>query len=602
MSLLVLVLLGVLTLLFGLGSYGLIDPDEGRYAGIPREMLARGDWITPTINGVKFFDKPALTYWSIMASYGALGVSEFAARLAMVVFGAIGVAATYALGRRAFGARAGWLGAAALLTTLIWPVMSRFVITDTPLAATTTVALCAWWLAHTEGAHAGRRTVWLALFWAILGAGVLAKGPVAVVLCFGAIVSYLLWCRPLGGWRMGWAWGVSLFFGVAAPWFIAVQARNPEFNHLFWWKQNFQRFTGGAGVPDHWEPPYYFLPLLPLVFFPWSVYAPRALTELTAILRRARSVEADERARAVAFLTFGALFTLAFFSLSKSKIVTYILPMVPLGCALLGAWFDRMWARGALKVEGFVMAVLALATGIGLLVARVPIGKALGVSGAPWLFVAAALAMGWAFCLASCAKRGQGRALFIVTAGGFAPLLMVALFFWGSVESAITLRNLLLPVRQSLTPDTRLVSVGFAQSVSFYTSRRVILAGGDGASTRLALPRELLPGYERMPPSEHATFFCTDRSQLARWGKESTPLFVIARGKGFEAPSWATARVPLQRLGGNTRYSLYGNRAAARHYYAALASPTTTVPLRANLFQPSRKPDSAVQVDLRTTK
>lgn len=553
-----------LTLLFRLGSYGLVDADEGRYAQIPHEMLARGDWVTPTINGIKFFDKPPLTYWSVMGTYSLLGTTEFAARLAMALFALAGIAATYALGRRAFGPRAGFLSAVILTTTLMWPVMGRVVITDTPLASMTTCALALWWLGHTEKSN--RKNFWFALFWVCLGLGVLAKGPVAVVLAFGAIMPYLVWCRPRNGWKMGFAWGVPLLVLVAAPWFVAVALRNPEFNHLFWYKQNFQRFTGGAGVPDHWEAPYYFLPLLPLIFFPWSAFIPRALLRLPAVFRRARTQSSDEAARATVFLVFGALFVLLFFSASKSKIVTYILPMLPLGSALLGAWFDAKWKRGAFTFEATLLSVLALVLSLAAFLSGPRLEKLLGAAPPSSLFVAGGVALAWALALAFCARRGAARFVFGATAGGFALVLASILLFWSSIGDAFTLRALMQPVRRVATPDTRFASVGLIQSLSFYAGKTVLIGGSDGNS---AVARELKPGWERLGPQERANFFLNGMDELKRLADEPQPVFIVARSKLLQDPHWQPLASHVSLLASNARYTIYGNDAATALYQKA---------------------------------
>jgi len=550
-----------LTLFFRLGSYGLVDAEEGRYAEIPREMLARGDWVTPTMNGVKFFDKPVLTYWSIMASFRALGETEAAARLPMALFALAGIVATYGLGRRAFGPRAGWLGAVILTTTFMWGVMGRVVITDTPLAGLTTCALAAWWLGHTD--QRGRGMLFFAAFWALLGLGVLAKGPVAGVLCFGAIVPYLRWCRPKNGWRMGFIWGVPLLVCVAAPWFIVVQARNVEYNHLFWWTQNFQRFTGGAGVPDHWEAWWYLLALAPVIFFPWTPFFPRAVVRVPAVFRRARNDAGDEAARAGVFLVLASLFVLVFFSLSKSKIITYILPMLPPGCLLLGAWFDRCWTRGpSLRAETGVAALIALLLSVVALVVRSRSIAIIGSSvGNGWLLLLGAVAVGWAIALWAAMRGGTTRAMFGTTVGGLALLFLVGLCFWGAIESQLTLRALISPIARIATSDTRIVSLGYAQSVSFYSKRRVILASG-----KAGVPRELRPGWERLSPAERQEFFPPDPATIIRMARQSAPMFVVSRVEALRDPRWKSLVPQLQLLGSNFRYQLYGNASATRLY------------------------------------
>ncbi len=558
-----------LTVLFRLGGYGLIDADEGRYASIPSEMLARGDWITPVLNGAKFFDKPVLLYWSEMLSFSLLGTTEFAARLAPSLWALAAVAATYALGRRAFGSRAAFLGAAILATTLMWPVLGRFVITDTPLASATTLALCFWWLGHTE--RGSRKPLWFALFWASLGLGVLAKGPVAVILGFGAIVPYLLWCRPKNGWKMGFLWGVPLLVAVAAPWFVLVALRNPEFNHLFWWEQNFARFLGSEGVPDHWEKPWYFLPFLPMVFFPWSFFFPRALARIAPVFRRARTDNSDERARAVVFLVFAALFVLLFFSASKSKIVTYIAPMVPPGCALLGAFLDARWKRVGFHIEAFFLAAFAGLVGVAALILAPRFAARLGLESAPsWIRWAGLVLLVWSVALLVAGVQKQTKWIVGATAGGFSVFLATAVSFFCALAPTTTTEPLLAQIRPAFTSDTRIVSVGFIQSLSFYSKQRIAVDGvlGGRDSTDIPkIPDELLPAWKGMSQSERDQYFYGDLAGLQRLMNTPKPVFVFARNSRIKQ-GWAGLGQGTPVLLANKRFTVFGNEAARKRFEA----------------------------------
>ena len=140
---------------FYLGGWGLVDPDEGRYAEVAREMLANHDWVTPTLNSIKFFDKPPLLYWGMAASYAIFGLNEWAARLIPAVAALAGVGMTWLLGRRMFGERAAVLGALMLSTSLMWPVMARFVLTDMLFSVMVFCAL-GFWVAGPQCNHAAR--------------------------------------------------------------------------------------------------------------------------------------------------------------------------------------------------------------------------------------------------------------------------------------------------------------------------------------------------------------------------------------------------------------------------------------------------------------
>ncbi|BCM93836.1 undecaprenyl phosphate-alpha-4-amino-4-deoxy-L-arabinose arabinosyl transferase [Abditibacteriota bacterium] len=561
-----------LTVFFRLGSYGLIDADEGRYASIPREMLARGDWVIPTLNGAEFFDKPVLLYWSEMLTFSAFGVNELAARLAPALWSLAAIVAVYALSRRTFGQRAAFLSTAILGTTVMWPVMGRTVITDTPLASLTTLALCFWWLGHTEREIQGanRRTLWFALFWVSLGLGVLTKGPIALLLCFGAIIPYLTWCRPQKGWKMGAWWGIPLMILVAAPWFVLIQMREPEFGRLFWWEQNFARFLGSKGVPDHWESPYYFLPLLPAIFFPWSVFMPLALTQVIPIFRRARwsaelNLESNEKARAVVFLIFGATFTLLFFSVSKSKIVTYIAPMVPLVSVLLGAYIDAQWENRRPKIEAGVLAVLALVVGIGALVYAPRAVMNLGIDSAGfWVGALGAIMLVWAASLAVSCLTSKTQWVFTATAGGFALFLATAVSFWCALAPTLTTEPLLTRLRPALSPDAQVASVGFIQSVPFYTHRRVAVdgvRGGHDGTDLSKIPDELLPAWEEMGQTERTRYFYGESGDLEKLMTQNVPVFVIARNSRLTG-SWDDLDEEMYILAANKRYTLVGNRKA----------------------------------------
>ena len=411
--------LSLLLLLWQLGAYGLIDVDEGRYAEVPREMLLSGDWLTPRLNSINFFDKPPLLYWGIALSYAIFGVNEWAARLIPALAALLGVGVAAVLGRRMFGARAGFLSGLILLTSLMWTVVARVVLTDMIVSSLVFCALASWWLAISD-CDARRKTGFRALFWVCLGLGMLAKGPVAPVLCGGTIFVYLLLSKQ---WKllreMGWIWGLPLFMAVAAPWYLAIALRHPEFNHAFWFEQNFARFTGAIQKVDHVEGPFFLFQYLPLVIFPWSFFALPALGAAWKNLWPART----EKQRAALFLLVAFAFGMLFFSASKSKLITYILPVVPPLAILLAAYFDRIWSAPKLGTfvrvcAGIFAALLIVGGAVAAVVAPArldPLGASEGVSHA----AAIALIL-WGLALAAAIWKRNAGALIAATAGGYA--------------------------------------------------------------------------------------------------------------------------------------------------------------------------------------
>ena len=547
-------------LLWKLGSYGLIDVDEGRYAEVPREMFASGDWLTPRLNYLNFFDKPPLLYWGIALSYAIFGATEFAARLVPALWALLGIVATYALGRRMFGPRAGFLGAFILLTSLMWTVMARVVLTDMAVSSLVFCALALWWLAQTE-ATAKRRTLWLALFWISLGLGMLAKGPVAPVLCGGAIFVYLLVCKR---WRdlrnMGWIWGVPLLVLVAAPWYIAIATRHPEFNNAFWYEQNFGRFTGAINKVDHAHGPLFLLQFLPVIFFPWSVFALPALFYGWKKLWPVRT----PKQRAAVYLLGTVAFVLLFFSTSESKLVTYILPVVPPLAILMAATFDRLFNAPKIGVFASVCgAIFALILIVGGVVAWFVAPAKLDAQGASdFISHGAALALIiWGLALAWALYKRNAPALVGATAGGYALCFMVGITLVSQIMPGITTAPLIARIKPGIGPDTEFLAIGFSQSLPFYTGKRMRVLG---------TPDELAHAKKYLTPAQRKRWFFQIAPDLRRLMLTDKPVYCVIRRNNYLGYEQRAALALTQTKGqvfevaSNDRFVIIGNAAAAQ--------------------------------------
>ena len=178
---------------FGLAYFGLLGADEPRYAQVAREMLARHDWITPTLGGKPWLEKPALYYWQTMLAYSVFGVSDWAARLSSALDATLMVVAVYLFLRRF---RPGFQLDGALMAASASGVIgfARAASTDMPLAATFTVAMLAWYAWYES---ASKR--YLALSYIFLGLAMLAKGPVAPFL---AVVIVMIFAAAKGDYRL----------------------------------------------------------------------------------------------------------------------------------------------------------------------------------------------------------------------------------------------------------------------------------------------------------------------------------------------------------------------------------------------------------------
>ncbi len=542
-------------------GWGFIDPDEGRYALIPREMLMSGDFITPTQNHLKFFDKPPLLYWLIAGSYAIFGYHEWAARLIPALCGLAGVLLCYGLGRRMFGARAGIIAAMVLGTTLMWMITARIVMTDMLVSFLIFAALALWWLGHSEAENNRRRTTWFLGFWSVLALAVLAKGPVAVVLAGGAISLYALSCRQWRALReMRWLAGVPLFLLIAAPWFILVAERNPEFNHFFWYDQHIGRFVGGTSSNAHVEGPLYYFKLLPLLFFPWSLFFPAALIRGWQALHKSRNDKYD----AAIFLLCGAAFITLFFSISSGKLPTYILPIVPLASLLLAACFDNLLARrwewnGALSFGVALLSILLLAGGVAVLVkapARLQTLEVAPIAAQ----VAGAVLVAWAIGLAILSWRYHLKGAIGATAGGFACFFVSALVIAKDVVPRLSIAPLVEHIRPGLRSGARLVSIKYTPSVGFYAGQRVQI---------IDPPAELALGVSQISNAEKKLWIAGKKDKirvLQREMKSSTPAYCIirqSRKKESETQSLLRAIGGVVKIARNERFVVIGNQAAA---------------------------------------
>jgi len=323
---------------FGLAHFGLVGADEPRYAQIAREMLARHDWITPTLDGKPWLEKPALYYWQAMLAYRMFGVSDWAARVPSAIDATLMVLAVYFFLRRF---RPGFELDGALMTASLAGVIgfARASSMDMPLTAAFTVALLAWFAWYESGSKR-----FLALFYACLGLGMLAKGPVAPVLAAIVIAVFSLAIRNAAVIaRTLWVPGITLFLAVVLPWYVAVQVRNPEFFRVFILEHNLARFR--TNLYHHTEPLWYFVPVLLLGLIPWTMFVVAAAMEAAQTWWQRRIVPGTESPNI--FLVIWILIPVIFFSMSQSKLPGYILPALPAGALLVAEYVRTRVAENA---------------------------------------------------------------------------------------------------------------------------------------------------------------------------------------------------------------------------------------------------------------
>ena len=343
---------------YGLGHLPLVGPDEPRYAQVAREMFLRHDLITPTLGGHTWFEKPALLYWMMIASFKLFGVSEWAARLPAAVSGALTIAAVYCIGRRVERDDEklrgyGFWGTLAAATTIGIAVFSRAASFDIILTMTTTWAL-AFYILHELEENPKLRRWFLVGFYTFIGLSLLAKGLVGIVIPIGVVGLYYLFRRrlPERNAFISLFWGIPLTLMVAATWYAPVIWRHGWlFIDQFFIQHHFARYV--SNKYHHSRPVYYYLVVIPLLALPWSAFLFDALVRARRWPWRAQVpavVPQNENLnRLLMFALAWSLFPFLFFSFSNSKLPGYILPVLPAAALMVG---ERLWRLQSDQVIG----------------------------------------------------------------------------------------------------------------------------------------------------------------------------------------------------------------------------------------------------------
>jgi dolichol-phosphate mannosyltransferase len=317
---------------FNLG-FPLFEPDEARNAQLAMNILQSGEWNTLTLAGERYWDKPPLLAWATAMSMSWFGVSEISARLPGNLAAILTVLFTLGLGQRLLGFRAALISGFLLLASGTFVFSSRFVTMDAGLTMCTTLALLAGYLAVFRQPHS---LVWWILAAVAMGTGMLIKGPVIVVLCLPPLIaaSWLTGNRTLLQPRM-WIWLTMVMLLIAGPWYLATALVHPEFVGYFFWTHHVVRYADGL---NHSQPIWFYIPVILVGMFPASLLIPTMIRNVTTRRHDCRLTRPVE----VGFLLLSAAWIIGFFSLSQSKLPTYILPACPLICLMAGWVVDSV--------------------------------------------------------------------------------------------------------------------------------------------------------------------------------------------------------------------------------------------------------------------
>ena len=453
----------------------LLPTDEGRYSEIAREMVASGDWLTIHYNGVKYFEKPPLQMWATAIAFELFGIGEWQARLWTALSGAGGVVVAAYAARRWFGDRVALFSACVLLGAPGWNVAGHVASLDMGVSFAMACTLCSLLVAQHPAASPGERRGWMVVAWAAMGAAVMSKGLIGIVLPLAALAVYAVAARDLAVWRRLHPFiGIATFLVVAAPWFVLVSIRNPEFPQFFFIHEHWERFT--STVHDRSAPWWYFVPQLGMGFFPWLFLGPW-------MVRAAIAPGAGHAFRPAAFLAAWAATIFVFFSVSGSKLPGYIIPIYPALAILAALALDRMGRRA----WRWQIDLMLLAMGLGLLVT--PFATRFGhdpetatafQAFQPWLAVAFTLAIA-GLAAARWLSRGEASRnaaprSVVALSTAFMVLITVALVGhenFGRPHAGIPLVE---PIEAVLTPDMPIYSVRMLDhTLPFYLRHTMVM-------------------------------------------------------------------------------------------------------------------------------
>ena len=304
----------------------MLEPDEGRYSEIPREMIESGDYNTPKLNYVKYFEKPAFFYWMNAASFMIFGENEFASRFPTVLTAILGALLTYMIAKSIYCHNTALMSSVILLTMLLYLGVGQINIIDMTLSFFITLSLFGFWV----------KRYWV--FYAGMAFALLSKGLIGIVLPGAIVFWYIVLSKQWALFKeilTNWS-GMILFFAISLPWFISVCVVNSDFFYFFFIQEHFLRYA--TNIHDRYQPVWFFVPILILGVMPWVGCIPSSLGTLFGI----RNVKDEQEKRALIFLYLWVAIIFIFFSLSSSKLIPYIVPVLPPLAVIFASFLNKM--------------------------------------------------------------------------------------------------------------------------------------------------------------------------------------------------------------------------------------------------------------------
>ncbi|EDP46365.1 glycosyltransferase family 39 protein [Rickettsiella grylli] len=478
-----------------LGTRPLSVPDEGRYAEIPREMLVLHDFVTPHLNGVKYFEKPPLVYWLQAGSISVLNpwiiqlekklnqskrnqyfapISEWTVRLPNALVGLLGCLFVYASGRILFERRTGLLSAIILASSLLYFSLARLVTLDMTLTVCLSVSLLSFLMATNQPPGFSRRCLFYNAY-VFSALAVLTKGLVGILFPMMIVGTWILVLNQ-------WYWlkkcfipsGLLLFFIIVLPWHSLVQFRNPEFFQFYFIDQQFLRYS--TSIAKRYQPDWFFIPVLMVGFLPWICFLPQAIR---SHFPRSRN-ELKKKNNSIFLLLWISLIFI-FFSFSHSKLIPYVLPIFPALALLTGHFFSTYWEKPDIKWGYFILSGIGLGLGGIGFVGLTKNSFIILSQTAQFFLIASYRVFLFSSLIASflvIQKKLEG-AFLTLAVGNVISFLII--FNGIPYEDTRSIKPLVIQLNPLLKPNDKVVVYyEYYQDLPFYLNRRVITVNIDG--------------------------------------------------------------------------------------------------------------------------
>jgi 4-amino-4-deoxy-L-arabinose transferase-like glycosyltransferase len=507
----------------------LFNPDEARYAEIPREMLSGGDWVIPHLNGLDYIEKPPLQYWATALMYRWFGVSEFSARLytALTALGTITLVAL--IGTRLGGKDGGLRAAAVAAGMFMVVVLGQLITLDMSLTFCMTASLAGFLLAQQAAKSSFK---WMLMAWIAAALGVLTKGLVAAAIPAAVLVIYSLCARDWSPWRrLHPAWGLPLFLGITVPWHWLAALRLSDFLQFFFVHEHFARYL--TPIAEREEPWWFFGYVFLIGTVPWTLPALRVLLSGWRVRAGGGAFNPS------LFLWIWLVFVCVFFSLSDSKLMPYILPALPALAVLIAGL-----PIATLRRDFLFTAILTIFAGLALGIATFYLPALVPESAArpyflsvakPMREVAALLLVSGVFVWVRCAADATRAGIFLGVGWCLAALLVIkASALVAPIYSGLDLANALAPGDR----DAPLYSVRtYDQSLTFYLQRTVMLVGYRGEQDyglRHAPDREIADVDEFLKDwdSQTRAFAVMDLRTFNNFKERGVPMRMVGHNVG----------------------------------------------------------------------